>query len=85
MKTSNHPRPLKVGIVGAGCAGLFAGLIFDHLNEQIDDLNISYEVLEAAPRSRVGGRLHTYRFSEDSYDYFDCGAMRFPASTPESK
>ena len=76
---------MKVGIVGAGCAGLFAGLILDHINTTIEGLDISYEILEAAPRTRIGGRLHTHHFSDDKYDYFDAGAMRFPADTPESK
>ncbi|KII83644.1 hypothetical protein PLICRDRAFT_148036 [Plicaturopsis crispa FD-325 SS-3] len=56
-----------VGIVGAGCAGLYAGLI-------LDSLDIKYEILEAD--SRVGGRVKTYRFSQKAdepngtHDYY---------------
>ncbi|KAF2673077.1 flavin-containing amine oxidase [Microthyrium microscopicum] len=74
------PGPLKVGIVGAGVAGLYAGIL-------LDSLNIDYDILEAS--ERIGGRIFTYRFDEAAwdaskpgepnyYDYYDVGAMRFP-------
>lgn len=88
------PKDIKVGIVGAGCAGLFTGMIFDYLNENLRDrLCIDYEILEAACEERLGGRLYTYRFppTEDKdhqggkdnqkskdHQYYDVGAMRFP-------
>lgn len=64
-------RP-KVGIIGAGAAGLYAAVI-------LDSLNISYEILESS--NRIGGRILTHRFDEkawnnskpgepDYYDYF---------------
>jgi len=64
-KTENAP----VGILGAGPGGLYAGLI-------LDSLDIKYEILEAS--DRVGGRVHTHKFSEKPYDYYDLGPMRFP-------
>ncbi|KAF5325025.1 hypothetical protein D9619_010096 [Psilocybe cf. subviscida] len=70
----------KIGIVGAGVAGLYAAMI-------LQSLNIDYEILEA--NDRIGGRVFTHRFNGDKgvdapvndparYDYFDVGAMRFP-------
>ncbi|KAI9695361.1 MAG: hypothetical protein M1836_006481 [Candelina mexicana] len=83
------PAEMKVCIVGAGAAGLFTAMIFDYLKEQsqkkvIPNLNISYEIFEAAKKERLGGRLYTYKFPPtDKYpvgphDYYDVGAMRFP-------
>ncbi|KAJ3551652.1 hypothetical protein NM688_g4583 [Phlebia brevispora] len=62
-------RGLKVGIVGAGFGGLFAAMLLQHCG-------VDYEILEAS--DRVGGRLYTHKFSEDPWDYYDVGAMRFP-------
>lgn len=70
----------KIGIVGAGAAGLYAAMI-------LQSLGIDYEILEA--NNRIGGRLFTHRFNGQQgvdapvgtparYDYFDVGAMRFP-------
>ncbi|KAI1940051.1 hypothetical protein LOZ66_002486 [Ophidiomyces ophidiicola] len=76
-----HIPLLKVGIIGAGAAGLFTGLIIDYLNEQIFKKNkfeIQYDILEASKEDRVGGRLYTYNFSSEPHDYYDVGAMRFP-------
>jgi protoporphyrinogen oxidase len=68
----------KVCIVGAGCAGLFTAMIFNHLNAQFPGLNVKYEILEANKETRFGGRLYTHHFSEEKHDYFDVGAMRYP-------
>ncbi|EQB53899.1 hypothetical protein CGLO_06344 [Colletotrichum gloeosporioides Cg-14] len=75
----------KVGIVGAGAAGLFTALTLDWINDTIEKykgvgkLKIDYEILEAATEDRFGGRLYTHRFSKDgTHDYYDVGAMRFP-------
>lgn len=71
----NHERvaspagvPLKIGIVGAGAAGLYAAML-------LDSLGIDYDIYEAS--SRIGGRIYTYRFSESTdpsdpayYDYY---------------
>lgn len=75
----------KVGIVGAGAAGLFTALALDWINDTIErykgagKLKIEYEILEAASKDRFGGRLFTHHFSKDGiHDYYDVGAMRFP-------
>ena len=74
-------KDFKVGIVGAGCAGLFTAMIFDHLKDQYG-LNVTYEILEAANEDRLGGRLYTHYFKDvekaGDHDYYDVGAMRFP-------
>lgn len=58
-----------VGIVGAGMAGLYTGMI-------LDSLKIRYHIIEAS--DRIGGRVYTHRFTDDPGDYYDVGAMRFP-------
>ena len=55
---------ISVGIVGAGISGLYAALLLQSL--EVDDLQ--YEILEA--RERPGGRIWTYHFSEENWDYF---------------
>lgn len=76
----------KVGIIGAGAAGLFTALALDWINDTIESyehgkgkLKVEYEILEAGSKERSGGRLYTHRFSGDGlHDYYDVGAMRFP-------
>jgi hypothetical protein len=51
--------PLKVGIIGAGAAGLYSAVL-------LDSLGIDYDILEAS--GRVGGRIYTYRFNETAWD-----------------
>ena len=70
----------KMGIVGAGVAGLFTAMVFDWLNSQFSEteLKIDYDIFEAASENRLGGRLYTHHFSERPHDYYDVGAMRFP-------
>ncbi|PVH93300.1 hypothetical protein DM02DRAFT_541807 [Periconia macrospinosa] len=76
--SANADRKFKVGIVGAGSAGLFTAMIFDHLKENFG-LDVEYEILERNGRDRVGGRLYTYNFPRgEEHHYFDVGAMRFP-------
>lgn len=71
-------RNFKVGIVGAGSAGLFTAMLFDHLKKEFK-LDVDYEILERNGEDRVGGRLYTYYFpGGDEHAYFDVGAMRFP-------
>ncbi|KAK6525853.1 hypothetical protein TWF281_010897 [Arthrobotrys megalospora] len=79
-------EPYKVGIIGAGAAGLFAAMIFDYLTENTD-LKIEYEILEAHGEERLGGRLYSHYFRHmgpnyptGKHDYYDVGAMRFPES-----
>ncbi|CAG7850867.1 Putative bifunctional amine oxidase DDB_G0291301 Includes: RecName: Full=Putative sarcosine oxidase; Short=PSO; Includes: RecName: Full=Putative L-amino-acid oxidase [Serendipita indica DSM 11827] len=66
-------RPIKIGILGAGAAGMYAAMIIDSLKSP----DFTYEILEANPE-RVGGRLYTHHFSDGPNDYFDVGAMRYP-------
>ena len=70
----------KMGIVGSGIAGLFTAALIDELNKRIPELDISYDILEASGRKRLGGRLYTHRFSAkpEEHQYYDVGAMRFP-------
>ena len=63
---------LKVGIIGAGIAGLYTAYL-------LDSIGVPYEILEAS--YRIGGRLYTHHFSNMPHDYYDVGAMRFP-NTP---
>lgn len=83
------PSEIKVCIVGAGAAGLFTAMIFDWLKvkgkrQELPELNISYDILEANDEERLGGRLYTYKFPPTNgykpgvHDYYDVGAMRFP-------
>lgn len=48
---------IRVGVVGAGAAGLYTAMILDHLG-------IEYELIEAS--NRAGGRVHTHHFAKDS-------------------
>lgn len=79
---TGEDKTFRVGIVGAGVAGLFTAMIFDHLSDKYG-LKVDYEILEAS--ERVGGRLYTYNFTNSKdqppvgpHDYYDVGAMRFP-------
>ena len=57
-QTDSTPRrndQLKVGIIGAGCAGMFTAMIFDHLKTKCPDLNVDYEILDASSEERYGG------------------------------
>src|SRR5688500_16875615 len=61
-------EPRHVVIVGAGIAGLTAGLLLKEAGHRVT-------ILEA--RNRLGGRIYTYRgFAGKMYGEF--GAMRFP-------
>ncbi|RBQ70347.1 hypothetical protein FVER14953_08862 [Fusarium verticillioides] len=79
-----EPRVIKIGVIGAGAAGLFTGLVLDYLNSELKKgsipLSFEYDIHEAAGPDRVGGRLFTYNFGgqRDTHDYYDVGAMRFP-------
>lgn len=51
--------PLKVGILGAGVAGLYAAIL-------LDSIGIDYEIHEAS--ERIGGRIYTYHFDQEAWD-----------------
>ncbi len=73
---------IKLGIVGAGMAGIYTAFIIDKLKDErppVLNYKIEYEILEAS--TRMGGRCYTYKFSDDPHDYYDPGAMRFPMDT----
>jgi monoamine oxidase len=65
-----------VGIVGAGMAGLYAGML-------LQKNGIKTQIFEADEK-RLGGRIYTHRFTNDRNQYFEAGAMRLP-NTPEQK
>ncbi|KAG8736327.1 hypothetical protein FRC10_009450 [Ceratobasidium sp. 414] len=78
---------VKIGIIGAGAAGLYLALMIDYLKGQKgSEFNYDYVLHEANPsETHVGGRIYTYRFPPlnpndkvPGYDYYDVGAMRFP-------
>lgn len=64
------PLDVKFCIIGAGVAGLYIAMI-------LKELGIPFDLVEAS--DRAGGRLYTHRFSEAPNDYYDAGAMRWPA------
>ncbi|KAI0059740.1 hypothetical protein BV25DRAFT_1046609 [Artomyces pyxidatus] len=64
-------RPLDVGIVGGGMAGLYAALLLQRAGHRV-------RIFEGT--DRVGGRVRTHHFSEESNQYFEAGAMRIPES-----
>jgi monoamine oxidase len=69
-ETSAQPR--KIVIVGAGMAGLTAGLLLK---------NAGHEITILEGQHRLGGRILTYRgFTGNMYGEF--GAMRFPHQHP---
>lgn len=51
--------PLKVGIIGAGAAGLYSALI-------LQSLGVEFEVLEAD--GRAGGRIYTHYFDPVAWE-----------------
>ncbi|KAJ6605316.1 hypothetical protein DFH09DRAFT_1242165 [Mycena vulgaris] len=64
-------RPLAVGIVGGGIAGLYAALLLQRQGHVV-------RVFEGT--DRVGGRVCTHFFSQEEDQYFEAGAMRIPDS-----
>ena len=53
-----------VCIIGAGMAGLYTAMIFE-------SLKISYHIVDADTRERIGGRMFTYKFPNGGpYDYY---------------
>jgi hypothetical protein len=58
-KVTPKDVPLKVGIIGAGAAGLYAAML-------LDSLGIDYDIHEAS--DRIGGRIFTYHFDQETWD-----------------
>ena len=62
-----NPAPtddLPICIIGAGAAGLYTAMIFE-------SLGISYQIVDADTKERVGGRLFTSHFANGGpYDYY---------------
>lgn len=66
---------MHVGIVGAGISGLYVALLLRREGHKVT-------IFEAS--NRVGGRIHTHRFSQQAGHedvYFEAGAMRIPRSS----
>ena len=68
-------RPLSVGIVGAGVAGLYSALLLQRAGHLV-------HIFEGS--DRVGGRIHTHYFNDEENQYFEAGAMRIPHSSHHS-
>lgn len=68
-------KDLKVGIIGAGMAGLYSGLL-------LKSQRVDFHIYEANPE-RVGGRIYTHRFNAEKDQYFEAGAMRLPKTHQE--
>ncbi|KAI8144254.1 flavin-containing amine oxidoreductase-domain containing protein [Fennellomyces sp. T-0311] len=62
----------KIGIIGAGMAGLFSGLLLEEAGFK------NYEILES--NNRLGGRVHTTYFGNSTTAYQEMGPMRLPIS-----
>jgi len=60
----------KIGVIGAGCAGLASSYELRKLGSDIT-------IFESNP-NRIGGRIYTYFFDEGLYG--ELGAMRIPSS-----
>jgi monoamine oxidase len=64
-------KPLSVGIVGGGIAGLYAALLLQRAGHVV-------HIFEGT--DRIGGRIHTHYFNDEDNQYFEAGAMRIPHS-----
>lgn len=64
LKNPNPTDDLPICIIGAGTAGLYTAMIFE-------SLGLSYQIVDADNRDRVGGRVWTYHFPNSGrYDYY---------------
>ncbi|HIU77521.1 MAG TPA: FAD-dependent oxidoreductase [Candidatus Pelethocola excrementipullorum] len=70
--TPGAHKNLKVGIIGAGLAGLSAAFELRKIGAEI--------TLFDAMEDRIGGRVYTYYFDQDRRYYGEFGPMRIPLS-----
>jgi hypothetical protein len=82
LTTTKRPdkQVVKIGVIGAGAAGLYIGLMLDYLKAKSVaegfDFHYDYDLLEAnASETHVGGRIYTHRFSEEKDDYYVSGEV----------
>lgn len=61
----------KVTVIGAGVAGLVTAYELERLGHEV-------EVIEAS--DRIGGRIHTHRFTGEAGPFAELGAMRIPSA-----
>jgi len=71
FKGEDPHKQQSVGIIGAGISGLYSALLLQHY---LPDVKV--KIYEA--NGRVGGRIFTYKFSEEPYQFSEAGAMRIP-------
>ena len=71
LQHSPLPPSFRVGIVGAGMAGLYSAML---LQQNFPGVHV--KVFEAS--ERVGGTVYTHKFSPEPYQYIEMGAMRIP-------
>jgi len=64
-------KPLSVGIVGGGMAGLYAAVLLQRAGHVV-------HIFEGT--DRIGGRIYTHYFNDEDNQYFEAGAMRIPHS-----
>jgi hypothetical protein len=73
-----HGQVVKIGVIGAGVAGLYIGLMLDYLKAKSItegfEFHYDYDLLEAnTSETHVGGRIYTHRFSQEKDDYYVSG------------
>lgn len=65
-------KDIKVGIIGAGIAGLTSAF-------ELRKLGFNITIFETE-KNRIGGRIYTHYFDKDKRYYGELGAMRLPIS-----
>lgn len=72
LKNSSNLKNLKIGIIGAGLAGLSSAF-------ELRKTGANITIFEAN-KSRIGGRVYTHYFDEEKHIYGELGPMRIPIS-----
>lgn len=72
VNTADKCKGIKVGIIGAGVAGLTAAF-------ELRKLGFDITIFETEDR-RMGGRIYTHYFDKEKKYYAEFGAMRIPVS-----